>query len=308
MSVPFTLPSSHRLLSCASTKMQHKSNLWPYMKESPNQFNQLMPCLPTATSLWFGTLTDNSFGVISGESASDEVNSINFHVSHYDAISQTPHLTLDPLGMGVFVHGPASSELEHILSFNAVPSSPIKQEQLGREDECLDDMNITHCESTGPSTRSNSFSMYNDSLEASTRTTSCMSTLTQRLFGSEVAETGSSWSGANDSPTSFFPNKQLSTAFELFDLDRHSQSPSGYSLRDLDSPNRMRVQRKMMVHGIQQNTTELQRAQIRSSRKRSIKSDPSQVDVVRRTMCTCDYLGCHKAFRRNEHLKRHKQT
>ncbi|SPJ84063.1 related to zinc finger protein odd-paired-like (opl) [Fusarium torulosum] len=135
-----------------------------------------------------------------------------------------------------------------------------------------------------------------------------MSTLTQSLFGSEVAETGSSWSGANDSPTSFFPNKQLSTAFELFDLDRHSQSPSGYSLRDLDSPNCMRVQRKMVVHGIQQNTTELQRAQIRSSRKRSIKSDPSQVDVVRRTMCTCDYLGCHKAFRRNEHLKRHKQT
>jgi hypothetical protein len=220
------------------------------MKESPNQFNQLMPCLPTATSLWFGTLTDNSLGVISGESASVEVNSINFHVSHYDAISQTPYLTLDPLGMGVFVHGPASSELEHILSFNAVPSSPIKQEQLGHEDECLDDMNITHCESTGPSTRSNSFSMYNDSLEASTGTTSCMSTLTQSLFGSEVAETGSSWSGANDSPTSFFPNKQLSTAFELFDLDRHSQSPSGYSLRDLDSPNRMRVQRKMMVHGM----------------------------------------------------------
>lgn len=308
MAVPFILPSSHRLLSCSSTKMQHKSNLWSYMEESFNQFNQSMPCLPAATSLWFGTVADNSFGVILGGSTSDEVNSMNFHVSHYDATSQTPGLTLDPFGMGVFVHGPASSEPERIPSSNAVPSSPIKQEQLGSEDECLDDMNMAHCESTGQSRRSNSFTMYNDSFEASARTTSCMSKLTQSLFGSEVAENDSSWSGAKDSPTSFFPNKQLSTAFELFDLDRHSQSSPGYSLHDLDSPNRMRVQRKMVVHRIQRDTTELQRAQIRSPRKRSIESDPSQVDVIRRAMCTCDYSGCRKAFRRNEHLKRHKQT
>ncbi|EXL90210.1 hypothetical protein NOF04DRAFT_21608 [Fusarium oxysporum II5] len=25
-------------------------------------------------------------------------------------------------------------------------------------------------------------------------------------------------------------------------------------------------------------------------------------------MCKCDYPGCHKNFRRNEHLRRHKQT
>ncbi|KOS22404.1 Regulatory protein brlA [Escovopsis weberi] len=31
-------------------------------------------------------------------------------------------------------------------------------------------------------------------------------------------------------------------------------------------------------------------------------------NVVRKAMCKCDYPGCHKAFRRNEHLKRHKQT
>jgi hypothetical protein len=91
-------------------------------------------------------------------------------------------------------------------------------------------------------------------------------------------------------------------------MDRHSQSPLGYHLHDPNSPNRMRAQRKLIVHEIQQKSAELQRAQIRSSRKRSIKPDSAQVDVVRRAMCKCDYPGCHKAFRRNEHLKRHKQT
>ncbi|KAL7755563.1 hypothetical protein ACKRZS_005377 [Fusarium odoratissimum] len=47
---------------------------------------------------------------------------------------------------------------------------------------------------------------------------------------------------------------------------------------------------------------------IRSSGKRSIKSDSGRADVVRRAMCKCDYPGCHKGYRRNEHLRRHKQT
>ncbi|EXL91123.1 hypothetical protein NOF04DRAFT_18207 [Fusarium oxysporum II5] len=54
--------------------------------------------------------------------------------------------------------------------------------------------------------------------------------------------------------------------------------------------------------------TELQRSPIRPSTKGPVKPDPSQVDVVRRAMCKCDYPGCHKAFRRSEHLRRHKQT
>jgi hypothetical protein len=68
---------------------------------------------------------------------------------------------------------------------------------------------------------------------------------------------------------------------------------------DHDSPNFPSYQRK---------AKELQPAGIRQSKKRPIKPDPSQVDVVRRALCKCDYPGCHKAFRRNEHLKRHKQT
>ncbi|SPJ88012.1 related to zinc finger protein odd-paired-like (opl) [Fusarium torulosum] len=57
----------------------------------------------------------------------------------------------------------------------------------------------------------------------------------------------------------------------------------------------------------QRKDTELKRARIRSTKGR-VKSDPSQVDVIRRAMRKCDYPSCDKAFRRSEHLKRHKQT
>ncbi|EXK25600.1 hypothetical protein FOMG_17762 [Fusarium oxysporum f. sp. melonis 26406] len=70
----------------------------------------------------------------------------------------------------------------------------------------------------------------------------------------------------------------------------------------------MRAQRKLLVHQIPQKSAGLQQAHIQSSRKRSIKPDSAQVDVFRRAMCNCDYPGCHKAFRRNEHRKHHKQT
>ncbi|KAI7763278.1 hypothetical protein LZL87_014207 [Fusarium oxysporum] len=42
---------------------------------------------------------------------------------------------------------------------------------------------------------------------------------------------------------------------------------------------------------------------IQSSRKRSIKSNSGRADVVRGAICKCDYSGCHKGFRRNEHLR-----
>ncbi|KAH7190107.1 hypothetical protein DER44DRAFT_844804 [Fusarium oxysporum] len=123
----------------------------------------------------------------------------------------------------------------------------------------------------------------------------------------ETAETASLWSCADDSPISFFPNKRLSSAFESFDLDQHAKS-LGYLLPDLNSSNRMRAQKNDLVHKAQKTTTKPQRTRIRLSGKQNFKPEPEQVDVVPRAMCTCDYLGCHKAFRRIEHLKRHKQT
>ncbi|EXA28501.1 hypothetical protein FOVG_19899 [Fusarium oxysporum f. sp. pisi HDV247] len=111
----------------------------------------------------------------------------------------------------------------------------------------------------------------------------------------------------HDCPISFFPNKRLSSDFESFDLDQHAKS-LGYLLPDPNSSNRMRAQKNDLVRKAQKTTTKPQRTRIRLSGKRSFKPEPEQVDVVPRAMCTCDYLGCHKAFRRIEHLKRHKQT
>ncbi|KAH7233969.1 uncharacterized protein BKA55DRAFT_580570 [Fusarium redolens] len=57
-----------------------------------------------------------------------------------------------------------------------------------------------------------------------------------------------------------------------------------------------------------QKSAELQQAQIRSPKKRSAKSKPVQIDAAQRVKCKCDYFGCHKAFRRSEHLTRHKKS
>lgn len=208
-----------------------------------------------------------------------------------------------------FFGGPVKSELD--MSFHeGLPNTPMKREHMSFDYENLMEMNLAHSGSMGSLTPSNSFGMYGIPPQVAMGAASFMMTPTQSLSGSEAADTSSSWSCANDSPISFLPNKhQLPQDFEAFDLDQHSSSPlNAYSLHDPHSPNRIRAQRKMMVHEIQRKTTELQRAQIRSSRKRSVKPESAPVDVVRRAMCKCDYPGCHKAFRRNEHLKRHKQT
>lgn len=52
----------------------------------------------------------------------------------------------------------------------------------------------------------------------------------------------------------------------------------------------------------------VQGVQNTAPRKHSGKHDGAAVHVVGRSSRTCDYPGCHKVYRRNEHLKRHKQS
>jgi hypothetical protein len=140
--------------------------------------------------------------------------------------------------------------------------------------------------------------------------TSFMMTPTQSLSGSDMGD-HTQWACPTESPINFFPPTRLPQHHEMqvLEPERHSQSPLGrFPMHGPPSPGRMRAHRKMMVHEIQRKSTELQRAQIRASRKRPGKHEHVDVDVVRRAMCKCDYPGCNKAFRRNEHLKRHKQT
>ncbi|KAM6538396.1 hypothetical protein FALCPG4_000273 [Fusarium falciforme] len=288
--------------------MQFESDFRFDMDDSFSLCSQPMSCPSTSTSFSSASSAYDPFTPTSRRSTPHEFGTMEFD-GPYSASSQRTELTPPSSSMGKFLFGPVKSEPEQMPFSDGLPNTPIKREHIGFDYEQMLEMNMAHQGSMGSLTPSNSFGMYGYSPEASMGAASFMMTPTQSLSGSEAADTASSWSCANDSPISFFPSKQLSSEFESFDLDRHSQSPlDAYSLHDPNSPNRMRAQRKMMVHEIQRKTTELQRAQIRSSRKRSDKPESAQVDVVRRAMCKCDYPGCHKAFRRNEHLKRHKQT
>ncbi|KAG5817242.1 hypothetical protein H9Q74_001928 [Fusarium xylarioides] len=288
--------------------MQFESDYRFDMDDTFSLCSQPMSCPSTTTSFSSASSAYDPFTPTSRRSTPHEFGNMGFDGPYNSVSHRGAELTPPSSAMGKFMFSPVKPEPEHISFSDSLPNTPMKREQLGFEYEHMMDMNMAHHGSMGSLTPSNSFGMYSYSPDASMGPASFMMTPTQSISGSEAAETGSSWSCANDSPISFFPNRQLSSDFETFDMDRHPHSPLGYHLHDPNSPNRMRAQRKLMVHEIQQKSAELQRAQIRSSRKRSIKPDSAQVDVVRRAMCKCDYPGCHKAFRRNEHLKRHKQT
>lgn len=285
--------------------MQFESDFRFDMDDSFSMCSQPMSCPSTSTSFSSASSQYDPFTPTSRRSTPHHDFSVD-----YDHSYSSHRAEMTP-SMGKYIFGPVKSEPEHMAFPDHLPNTPMKREGMGFDYENMLEMNMAHHGSMGSLTPSNSFGMYAISPDQALGASSFIMTPTQSLSGSECADTSSSWSCANDSPISFFPNKQqLPNDFEVLDLEHHcSSSPLGrYPLHEISSPNRMRAQRKMMVHEIQRKTTELQRAQIRSSRKRSDKPDSSPVDVVRRAMCKCDYPGCHKAFRRNEHLKRHKQT
>ncbi|KAH7176091.1 hypothetical protein EDB81DRAFT_897122 [Dactylonectria macrodidyma] len=102
--------------------------------------------------------------------------------------------------------------------------------------------------------------------------------------GSEGADTSTSGSlCANRRLLSFFTSSKMPNDFSVLDLDPCSQSLDRYSLHDAASSNKVRARQKIRTRQIQYKTDELQRARPRPR-------------------CY------HKAFRRTEHLRRHKQT
>ncbi|PON20278.1 hypothetical protein TGAM01_v210874 [Trichoderma gamsii] len=64
----------------------------------------------------------------------------------------------------------------------------------------------------------------------------------------------------------------------------------------------------MMIHqAAQGDTADLQKETLKQ-RVVVPKKNAGLYDVVQKAMRKCDYPNCCKAFRRSEHLKRHKQT
>ncbi|KAF5236501.1 hypothetical protein FANTH_11242, partial [Fusarium anthophilum] len=272
-----------------------------------NLCSQPMSCPSATTSFSSASSAYDPFTPTSRRSTPHEFGNIGFD-SPDNSFSHQLELTSPLSAMGSSIFGSVKPEPEHISFSDSLPSTPVERDQLDFEYEHLMEMSMAHHGPMDSLTPPNSSGMYSYSPDGLIGPASFMMTPTRSISGSEATEAGSSWSSANGNPISLFRKTQLSSDFDTFDMDRHSQSPLGYPAPDPSSPKRMSAQRTLMVREIQQKSPELRRAQIRSSRKRSIKPDSTQVDVVRRAMCKCDYPGCHKAFRRNEHLKRHKQT
>jgi hypothetical protein len=189
-------------------------------------------------------------------------------------------------------------KLEQMRVIDGSPNTPLSRESIGFD---YKEMNIEHSRSTGSLTPMNS-NLYAISPEAVISATSFMKTPSRLPSGSEADDIYSPWSHNSDSPISIFEKEQFPSNYEKLDIDPQSVSP--YHVHDSTSPKQMRAQ-QMKLNETQRKTTELQYAQIWGARKHVLKPDSVPVEPVRGS---CDYPGCNKAFRRKEHLKRHKQV
>nr|A0A0A7HJC7.1 RecName: Full=C2H2 type master regulator of conidiophore development brlA [Hapsidospora chrysogena]AIZ05821.1 BrlA [Hapsidospora chrysogena] len=300
------------------------------MEDGFGMYSHSMSC-PSTASTSFSSASSSAYDPFTPSSRRSTPNELSLDLDgscSYAAHQHSLELTPPTTSMAKYFMGQTIKQEPEQMSFGSLPTTPMKKVDGGFAAEYdLIDMNMASHHSMGTITPSNSFGLHTISPETAMGPTSYMMTPTQSLSGSEIAESSSSWSVTNESPINFFQQpKDLSFHdMDSLDLDeRHhhhhnhhqhhhaQQSPMGqhFQLHSNTgaSPNSMRVQRKMMLHEAQRKTSELQRAQIRESRKRAGKPESGAVDVVRRAMCKCDYPGCNKAFRRNEHLKRHKQT
>ncbi|KJZ73140.1 hypothetical protein HIM_07524 [Hirsutella minnesotensis 3608] len=294
--------------------MQFDTDFGFDMRDGFNMCSQPMTCASTGTSFSSASSTCDPFTPTSRRSTPNDL-SIEYDDASYTTFNASHNNDMTPpSSMSKYMFGAVKPEPEQMPFPNSLPSTPMrKMDGMATPDyDHMIDMNSLHPQhAMGSVTPSGPYSMYAISPHTTMPAGPFMMTPTHSLSGSEMAESSSSWSCATESPISFFSQQQKSLApheLEALEMERQSQSPlERFHLHGPPSPGRLRAHRKMMVHEIQRKTTELQRAQIRASRKMSSQSDGA-VDVVRRAMCKCDYPGCHKAFRRNEHLKRHKQT
>lgn len=305
-----SFPFHHSILT-QTANMQYEPDFRFDVDDSFSMCSQSMTCPSTTTSFSSASSAYDPFTPNSRRSSPNDL-SLDFDPACSSFGPSHPVDMTPPSASMKYMFGAIKPEPEQ-LSFNEniLPSTPMKSaDGLPRDYEHMLEMNMTPQHSMGSLTPSNSFGMYTISPEAALGPTSFMMTPTQSLSGSEMADHQTWACNNNESPINFFAQAGLPQHdMQPLKLERHSQSPLGrFQLHGPPSPNRMRADRKMMVHEIQRKTTELQRAQIRASKKRAGKSDTATVDVVRRAMCKCDYPDCNKAFRRNEHLKRHKQT
>ncbi|KAH7460525.1 hypothetical protein FOMA001_g19479 [Fusarium oxysporum f. sp. matthiolae] len=258
--------------------------------------SQHIPC-PLASTSFSSAFSYDPFTPTSRFSTPHELSAIDFGNS-YDNGSHSAEVA-PPLTMGNFMFDTVvEMKPEQMSVLDGPPNTPLRRESIGFD---YKEMNMEHSSSTGSLTPSNS-DLYAISPEAVISATSFMKTPSRMPSGSEPDDIYLPWSHNSDSPISFFQKEQFPGNYQKLDIDHQSVSP--YHVHDSTSPKQMRAQ-QMKLDETQRKTTELQYAQIWRARKRVLKPDSVPVEPVQGS---CDYPGCDKAFRRKEHLKRHKQA
>lgn len=209
-----------------------------------------------------------------------------------------------PSAMHKYMFGSVKAESFSSADGTLPPSTPLRKMSDGMSYDHTFDMNNVNTHSLGSLTPSNPLPVYaGTSLAHSPYSISP----THSISPSEMGDHASSWCN-NHSPIFGLASKMHhSSDVDAMELGySHSPMRQYYLHRLPPSPNRLSAQREAMIREARLKTTELH-SQMKVPRRVPEKHD-SSYDVVRKAMCKCDYPGCQKAFRRNEHLKRHKQT
>lgn len=230
---------------------------------------------------------------------------------------------------GNYILRSSKMDAENISFTDTLPSTPMKRYDSFSSVYDMVDMNLGQ-HNIHTLTPSNSFGIYNVSPQAiedsaptalmMTPSSSIMMTPTRSMSGSDLADSPSPWSGEiQDSPNHFFGQTQMVDNMEPLHLNpQASFMMAPEALPGTASPEAL--QRQMMILQAQQRSEDLHRAQHDRSRalmrvqhrrhqKRGVESSQGPpVEFVSAAKHKCEYPGCSKAFRRMEHLKRHKQT
>ncbi|KAL7926422.1 hypothetical protein ACQKWADRAFT_280238 [Trichoderma austrokoningii] len=281
--------------------------------EEPSSYLTIQ-CPPNGS---FSSVSSNSsspyevFTPISRRSSPNDLR-MDFDGSYQFASTPTPPSVV----MHKYMYGPVNPiKAEHSFSSpdgTLSPSTPLRKVPDIMSHEYMLDVNNINSHSMGSISPSGQVPVYT---EAPLQPTSySIMTPTHSVSPSEIVESnGTAW--CSDSPISFFrPKQQSPQNVEPSNLhQRYSESPMGHRYNNYHpvhvSPHRLPSQRNQTWNAaVMTRSADLQERMQMQRKAMPEKNDAGAYDVVRKAMCKCDYPNCHKAFRRNEHLKRHKQT
>ncbi|KAL6864509.1 hypothetical protein J3F83DRAFT_138958 [Trichoderma novae-zelandiae] len=280
--------------------MQHAEPEYRFLDEG---LSLAISC-PTTSFSSASSNSSSPYEVFTPTSRRSTPNDLRLDFDGYQSYGGHGDLT-PPSVMHKYMFGPVKAEHDR-MSFSSTdgtlpPSTPLRKMSDGMPYDHILDMNNMTTHSMGSLTPSGPLPVYTEAHSP------YIMTPTHSISPSEMGDNASSWCNSNSPIFSLGQKVQSPQDVEALELRYSQSSMRQYYVHGLQvSPNRLSAQRQAMVREARLKTTELHH-QMKSSRRVPEKHDNSY-DVVRKAMCKCDYPNCQKAFRRNEHLKRHKQT